>query len=64
MNMSYGASVTAILLVGPYNDFLSEGGKLWPRVKPVAEEVGFARSPAGGGLGRARSRIDDLFRPA
>ena len=30
---------TAILLVDPYNDFLSEGGKLWPRVQAVAEEV-------------------------
>jgi nicotinamidase-related amidase len=28
------------LLVDPYNDFLSEGGKIWPRVQPVAEQVG------------------------
>ena len=26
--------------VDPYNDFLSDGGKLWPRVKEVAGEVG------------------------
>jgi nicotinamidase-related amidase len=31
---------TALLFVDPYNDFLSEGGKLWPRVKGVAHEVG------------------------
>ena len=31
---------TALLLVDPYNDFLSEGGKIWPMVKGVAEEVG------------------------
>ena len=37
--MSYDPSTTAILLVDPYNDFLSEGGKLWPRVKAVAEGV-------------------------
>jgi nicotinamidase-related amidase len=37
--MSYDPSTTAILLVDPYNDFLSEGGKIWPRVKPIAEEV-------------------------
>jgi nicotinamidase-related amidase len=30
---------TALLLVDPYNDFLSEGGKLWPAVKSVAEQV-------------------------
>jgi nicotinamidase-related amidase len=38
--MSYDPSTTAILLVDPYNDFLSEGGKIWPRVKAVAEETG------------------------
>jgi len=37
--MSYDPSNTAILLVDPYNDFLSDGGKLWPRAKAVAEEV-------------------------
>jgi nicotinamidase-related amidase len=37
--MNYDASTTAILLVDPYNDFISEDGKLWPRVKAVAEEV-------------------------
>ena len=31
---------TALLLVDPYNDFLSYGGKLWPRVEAVAGEVG------------------------
>jgi nicotinamidase-related amidase len=38
--MSYDPATTAILLVDPYNDFLSDGGKLWPRVKEVADEVG------------------------
>jgi hypothetical protein len=31
---------TALLFVDPYNDFLSAGGKLWPMVEPVAEQVG------------------------
>ncbi len=30
---------TALLFVDPYNDFLAEGGKLWPYVKQVAAEV-------------------------
>jgi hypothetical protein len=38
----YEASSSAVLLVDPYNDFLAQGGKLWPRVKAVAEEVRFA----------------------
>ena len=37
--MGYDPSSTAILLVDPYNDFLAEGGKLWPRVKVIAEDV-------------------------
>jgi nicotinamidase-related amidase len=31
---------TALLFVDPYNDFLSDGGKLWPLVEVVAKEVG------------------------
>jgi nicotinamidase-related amidase len=30
-------AVTALLVIDPYNDFISEGGKLWDRVKKVAE---------------------------
>ena len=37
---TYDPTRTGLLLVDPYNDFLSEGGKLWPRVKEVAEQVG------------------------
>jgi nicotinamidase-related amidase len=35
----YDSSRTALLFVDPYNDFLSEGGKIWPLVKGVAGEV-------------------------
>src|SRR5436305_8041908 len=34
---SYDKNVTALLAVDPYNDFISEGGKIWPRIKAVAE---------------------------
>jgi nicotinamidase-related amidase len=37
---TYEPARTGLLLVDPYNDFLAEGGKLWPRVKAVAEQVG------------------------
>lgn len=36
---SYELGRTAVLLVDPYNDFLSEGGKIWPRVREIAEQV-------------------------
>lgn len=35
----YVPSRTALLLVDPYNDFLSDGGKVWPMVKEIAEKV-------------------------
>ena len=37
---TYDPARTGLLFVDPYNDFLSEGGKLWRRVKEVAEQVG------------------------
>jgi len=35
----YDPRKTALLFVDPYNDFLSEGGKIWPAIKAIAEEV-------------------------
>jgi nicotinamidase-related amidase len=37
--LTYFPDRTALLLVDPYNDFLSEAGKLWPMVESVASEV-------------------------
>jgi nicotinamidase-related amidase len=37
---TYKRASTALLFIDPYNDFLSEGGKAWPRVGPIAEEIG------------------------
>jgi nicotinamidase-related amidase len=38
-NPTYEPKITALLCVDFYNDFLSEGGKLWPWVKEIAEQV-------------------------
>jgi ureidoacrylate peracid hydrolase len=35
--VKYEKRVTALVVIDPYNDFISEGGKLWNRVKAVAE---------------------------
>jgi nicotinamidase-related amidase len=35
--MSFDRNNTGLLVVDPYNDFISEGGKIWPRIKEVAE---------------------------
>jgi ureidoacrylate peracid hydrolase len=35
--MTYDRQLTALLVIDPYNDFISEGGKVWDRLKGVAE---------------------------
>jgi len=37
---AYEKQRTALLVVDPYNDFISERGKIWPRIKAVAEANG------------------------
>jgi nicotinamidase-related amidase len=37
---AYTNENTGLLIVDPYNDFLSDGGKLWPHAKETAEAVG------------------------
>lgn len=38
-NVKYEQGKTALLLIDPYNDFLSEKGLMWPFVKEVADDV-------------------------
>jgi ureidoacrylate peracid hydrolase len=40
MSLTYDKRLTALLVIDPYNDFISEGGKLWGRLKAVAEANG------------------------
>ena len=35
--VTYEKEITALLVIDPYNDFISEGGKVWDRLKSVAE---------------------------
>ena len=35
--VTYEKAITALLVIDPYNDFISEGGKIWGRIKAVAE---------------------------
>jgi len=35
--VTYDKQLTALLVVDPYNDFISEGGKIWNRIKAVAD---------------------------
>ena len=36
-NLTYERDMTGLLVIDPYNDFISEGGKVWDRLKSVAE---------------------------
>jgi nicotinamidase-related amidase len=36
-NLTYEKEITGLLVIDPYNDFISEGGKVWDRLKGVAE---------------------------
>ena len=36
-NLKFDKEITALLVIDPYNDFISEGGKIWDRIKGVAE---------------------------
>ena len=33
----YTPGATALVMIDPYNDFISEGGKIWDRIKDVAQ---------------------------
>ena len=36
-NLNFDKEITGLLLIDPYNDFISEGGKFWNGLKRVAE---------------------------
>jgi ureidoacrylate peracid hydrolase len=36
-NVTYDKEITALLVIDPYNDFISDGGKVWDRLKTAAE---------------------------
>lgn len=33
----YDKEITALLVIHPYNDFISEAGKIWDRIRAAAE---------------------------
>jgi ureidoacrylate peracid hydrolase len=37
VELKFEREATGLLLIDPYNDFISEGGKIWDRIKTVAE---------------------------
>jgi ureidoacrylate peracid hydrolase len=35
--VKHDKEIVALLVIDPYNDFISEGGKIWDRLKAIAE---------------------------
>ena len=35
--LRYEKEITGLVVIDPYNDFISEGGKVWDRIKGIAE---------------------------
>jgi ureidoacrylate peracid hydrolase len=42
--VEYRGRSTGLVVIDPYNDFISEGGKVWDRLKEVAEANGCVRN--------------------
>jgi ureidoacrylate peracid hydrolase len=38
--VTYEKEITALLVIDPYNDFISQGGKIWDHIRVVAEANG------------------------
>ena len=36
-DLTYEKEITGLVVIDPYNDFISEGGKVWHRLKAVAK---------------------------
>ena len=43
VDLTYEKDITGLVVIDPYNDFISEGGKVWDRLKGVAEANGCVR---------------------
>ncbi len=43
VKVTYNKQLTALLVIDPYNDFISEGGKVWDRLKVKFRTKGKAK---------------------
>ena len=37
VKVTYNKQLTALLVIDPYNDFISEGGKIWDRIHALRD---------------------------
>ena len=59
---THDKSISALLVVDPYNDFISEGGKIWPPAIPVRAAV-MATGQLGLSVGRQAQGRDRAAHP-
>ena len=60
---TYPRARTALLMIDPLNDFLCEGGKLWPYLKPMAEEVNLVANQKRALLGARAAGVRVIYVP-
>ena len=60
---AYATPSTALLIVDPYNDFLSEGGKIWPRVEAIAAKVNLIANMKAVRSAARKAGIQTVFVP-
>ena len=41
--LTYEKEITGLVVIDPYNDFISEGGKIWDRIKFLMSSVGSSK---------------------
>ena len=63
LQVSYDKQLTALLVIDPYNDFISEGGKGWDRLKAVAEANGCVRNMLAVLNAARKARLRILYVP-
>ena len=59
--MTFRLDGTGLVVVDPYNDFISDGGKLWPRVHRYVEDCDAAIKRAADAGATVQIPPDDMF---
>ena len=62
--LTYEKEITGLVLIDPYNDFISEGGKIWDRIKGVAEGNQCVPHMQAGSRSGSKNRYPGFLRDA
>jgi hypothetical protein len=60
-NVTYDKQLTALLEIDPYNDFISDGGKVWDRLRALYQHLNHEPQTGRKQLTRKSLQRQDLF---